>query len=271
MKPKFLRDEAYCQIRQRMALGQLAAGTELSEPQLAEILGISRTPVREALQQLEVEGFVERSPKCRTVVRTPTRRDVVELFELREGLESYAVMLATERHTPDDISKLRALCQEMKIIEDSFRTSGKKTLSKKLMKRFVAADMGFHILLLRAARNRPLMKIVSDSHVMSRVFGTSRDSHSLELIQDANQEHDLILKAVEKYDVVEARKQTILHVKQGLIEVLGYVEDEQSDETQTNEPEYNDLPLPSDVIAEFKRVGLKLAGETLPQEVERRR
>lgn len=271
MKPKYLRDEAYVQIRQKMALGLLTAGAELSEPKLAEMLGISRTPVREALQQLEVEGFVERTPKCSTVVRTPTRRDVIELSELREGLESYAVMLATERHTTDDISKLRSLCKEMKIIEDKLRSSGKKTLTKKMMKRFVAADMGFHILLIRAARNRPLMKIVSDSHVMSRVFGTSRETHNLKLIVDANQIHDRILNAVEKSDIVEAREQTILHIRQGLREVLDYLESEQPGDTPIEDETFDDLPLPSDVIAEFKQVGLKLTGETLPEEFARRR
>lgn len=139
------------------------------------------------------------------------------------------------------------------------------------MKRYVAADRGFHILLIRAARNRPLMKIVSDSHVMSRVFGTSRATHNLELILDANQVHNSILDAVEKYDVVEARKQTILHIKQGLREVLEHIEEEQPSDSDADDKEINDLPLPSDVVAEFKQVGLKLAGEALPEELTRRR
>lgn len=260
MKRAFLRDEAYNKIREKMVLGQLPAGSEISEPKLAEMLGISRTPVREALQQLEVEGFVERMPRRGTVVRMPSRRDIEDLFELREALESYAVTLATERHTEDDLSMLRSLCREMELIEEKLRKSKRKSLSKPMMKRFVAADIGFHILLIRAARNRPLMRLVSESHVMSRVFETSaRPAHTLELIEDANKVHRRILNAVKDYDGFEARRISILHIKQGLREVLDYLGNGQA-EAPAKESQVNDMPIPSDVVDEFKRVGLTFKG-----------
>jgi DNA-binding GntR family transcriptional regulator len=257
MKPIFLRDEAYGQIRQKMVLGELPGGSELSEPMLAEMLGISRTPVREALQQLEVEGFVERTPRRGTVVRVPEKRDIVDLYELREALESHAVMLAAERRTPDDLTRLHTLCTEMNSVADQLEQSGESVLTGPMMRRFLAADMGFHMLLIHSTGNRHLMKIVGDSHVMSRIFGTARQAHNLKIVQTAYRVHRDILRAVENSESAKARELMILHIEQSLHEALEHFEAKQPEDARA-ERVVNDLPLPFDLLDEFKRIGLDL-------------
>ena len=264
MKPLFLRDEAYGQIRQKMILGQLPAGSELSEPMLAEMLGISRTPVREALQQLEVEGLVERTPRRGTVVRVPEKQDIVDLYELREALESHAVMLAASRRSPEDLVKLQSLCSEMKNVADAFEKSGDAVLTGELMRRFLASDMGFHMLLIRSTGNRHLMKIVGDSHVMSRLFGTARQEHSLKIVQTAYRVHSDILKAVENSDCAKARELMILHIEQSLHESLEHFEAQRSENSQA-EGAVNDLPLPIELLDEFKRIGLDIDESDSPE------
>src|SRR6201995_3075492 len=82
-----LREQAYKHIHGKLLAGELPAGHVLSEHSLAREIGISRTPVREAIQRLEQEGVLEQIPRYGTVVRRPERRDLEELYQLREALE----------------------------------------------------------------------------------------------------------------------------------------------------------------------------------------
>ncbi len=84
-------------LRDAVIRGQLEPGTPLSELALAERYGVSRTPIREALKQLQIEGLVEIVPRVGTFVRRPSRREIVELFELKEVLEGMGARLLAAR------------------------------------------------------------------------------------------------------------------------------------------------------------------------------
>ena len=84
-------------LRTAIIAGQHQPGAPLSEVSLAEIHGVSRTPVREALKQLQIEGLVEVRPRVGTFVRSPSRREVIELFELKEVLEGMGARLLAAR------------------------------------------------------------------------------------------------------------------------------------------------------------------------------
>jgi DNA-binding GntR family transcriptional regulator len=89
-------------LRDLVLGGDYAPGTALSEVRLAELFDVSRTPVREALKQLQVEGLVEIRPKVGTFVRQITRREIVEMFEVKESLEGLAARLMARRgHIPE--------------------------------------------------------------------------------------------------------------------------------------------------------------------------
>ena len=81
------------EMRRRIITGEAKSGALLSEIALAEELGVSRTPVREALKQLQTEGLVEIRPRVGTFVSAPSRRDITELFEMKELLEGAAARL----------------------------------------------------------------------------------------------------------------------------------------------------------------------------------
>jgi DNA-binding GntR family transcriptional regulator len=87
---------------------EYAPGTALSEVRLAELFDVSRTPVREALKQLQVEGLVEIRPKVGTFVRQPSRREIVEMFEVKEVLEGMAARLMAQRGHIAQLDTLRA-------------------------------------------------------------------------------------------------------------------------------------------------------------------
>ena len=94
MRPTTLRQQAYLRLRERLVSGELRAGMQLSEPDLAKQLGMSRTPVREALRQMENEGLIDYAPRFGAMVRAADRDELAEMYAVREALESYAAAQA---------------------------------------------------------------------------------------------------------------------------------------------------------------------------------
>lgn len=108
LEHRSLREQVADVIRERIVTGDLAPGTRLVERTLAEKLGVSRVPVRDALHQLHGEGFLTQESRSGMVVTSIDRRMVEELFDVREALEVLGVRQAAERATPAQIQQLRA-------------------------------------------------------------------------------------------------------------------------------------------------------------------
>lgn len=215
-----LRQTAYRFIQQRIVSGQLAAGVQVSEQSLAREIGISRTPVREALRQLELEGLVEQVPRFGTIVRRVDRTEIVELYELREALESYAVARAAERITAAQAAQLQAVCGQLERIARRMGQSGVDRLDEETLRGFLTADMAFHMLLLRAGGNHRLMKIVADSRVLIRIFGAQRQEHNREVVAQAHRYHCRILESVCHGHGEQARQAMAEHIRASLRELL---------------------------------------------------
>ena len=107
-----LREQVADAIRERIVGGELPPGTRLVERTLAGELGVSRVPVRDALNLLKGEGFVTEVPRRGVVVTRLSRHDVDELFDVREALEVLSVRLATERASTEELRELKALLKE---------------------------------------------------------------------------------------------------------------------------------------------------------------
>jgi DNA-binding GntR family transcriptional regulator len=105
-----LQSRVAAQIREGIVTGDYAAGTGLSEVTLSSELGVSRTPVREALKQLATEGLVDIVPRVGTFVAAPSRRDVIELYGLKEIFEGFAARLCAQR---GDTAAIDALAAEV--------------------------------------------------------------------------------------------------------------------------------------------------------------
>ena len=101
--------------------GKLRAGTQLSEPDLAKQLGMSRTPVREALRQMENEGSLDYAPRFGAMVRVPERDELGEMYALGEAPESHAVAEAAQNISPPDLEKLADAFEQMCEIGNRFR------------------------------------------------------------------------------------------------------------------------------------------------------
>ena len=149
-KKKSLREEVYESLRKSILHGKLKPGQHLIEEQLADHVGISRTPVREAFHKLERDELVTRLPKGGYAVRRFTREDVEEIFGIRSALESYAVYLATVHIAPDKISILE------KKLEES-----EGAIEKGDMDKAVQLNTEFHDLLYKSCKSKKLIDMIN--------------------------------------------------------------------------------------------------------------
>ena len=192
-----IRERAYIHIQRKIASGELRAGSAVSELALARELGSSRTPIREALGQLVAEGLLEQTPNRGAVVVRLTRQDIIELFELRESLEVFAVGKAARQESkPADLERLQQQANEVCELREELLRSGKPALDARQMHRFTTCDLGFHTLLMRLADNSRMLKVVNETRLLIRIFGMRRQGHAAAELERIDNEHREILRAI---------------------------------------------------------------------------
>jgi DNA-binding GntR family transcriptional regulator len=245
-----LREHAYKHIHGKLLAGEMPAGHVLSEHSLAREIGISRTPVREAIRRLEQEGILEQVPRYGTIVRRPERRDLEELYQLREALEPYAVAQVAGRLSTEDLRMLGRLCDEIQVIAAAVEKAPRSVVDAALMRRLLSADLGFHMVLLRASGNRRLMKIIADSRMLTRIFGTPRQEHDLAIIEETHRFHSQILEAVKKGDGASAQRLMAEHIRASMSEALDHYDRAQA------RPDTRTIPLglPDDLLDDLHRI-----------------
>lgn len=248
MVPGTTIQKAYDHIRQRIIAGDFPPGAVVSEAALARELGISRTPVGEALRELAAVGLVEQVPRYGTIVRSITRQDLIELYEVREGLEPYAVALAVRRILPADLERLGRLCERLEGFLRALNDAKLAELEGQTLREFLAADMAFHTLLIHAAGNRRIAKLVRDSHVMTALFGARRMCHNRQIVGEACRYHAEILAAVRRGDADAARSLSAEHIRTSLALSLEHLDRGGSDDDLAT------AALPDDVRDELKRI-----------------
>jgi DNA-binding GntR family transcriptional regulator len=140
-----LADRAYRELRAAIVDGRLRPGGAIVETDLAEMLGVSRTPVREALRRCELEGYVVRSGNGKRTVTLPTLEGVKQLFAVRTMVEVHAVRLAAERISTAEIEQLRELLGK-----------DKRALAQPETERLAELNGEIHGTVIRASRNRTL-------------------------------------------------------------------------------------------------------------------
>ena len=192
-----LSESAYEQIRYKLITGQLTAGMKLSNRKLANELGVSVIPVREAMSQLVSEGLLKHKPKVGTFVVEPSLREIRDMCELRESLECYAARKAAERITENELEEMEQSLSEMEEICEGVLADG---WTDYRVDRWRLADAGFHLALLRGSENRRALKTVSELRVMTYVFGHQENNQSLGDPKRACSEHRRIIDALQNKD-----------------------------------------------------------------------
>lgn len=209
-----IREKAYLHIQQLVASGKLPAGSAISELQLAKDLGSSRTPIREAMNQLAAEGMLEQAAGGGMLVAHIKREDIVELYELREALEVYAVArVAAMPLREEDKQRLQETIDGIAVLQKELVKSKKSLLNETQMERFIAFDLGFHALLMSMTHNTRLQKIINDTRLLISVFAIRRGGHDLPTLKGIEQYHQKILDAVVAQNLEAAMTALSEHIR----------------------------------------------------------
>lgn len=151
-------ERAYQQLRAALADGRLATGEPLPEGNLGAMLRMSRTPVREALLQLELEGYVVRDETARLVVHRLTRAEVADMFVVRDLLEAEAVRLAATRISDEELASL-----------DRLVVADQRALRRRRFDELAMLNDEIHTVIMVASRNRTLCDLLRN--LRSRILG----------------------------------------------------------------------------------------------------
>ena len=196
-----LWQRVYDHLRNEILSGSLTPGAELSEVALAESLGVSRGPIREAIGRLASEGLVTVRPRRGAVVSSLSTEEFLELYQVREALELMAVKLAVPRLGPEDITALQSLIDEM-----STRAERNQVAE------FFEANTAFHARLVDASGNGKLADLYRQ---LLDQLGRYRRS-SLRLrgnLQRSIAEHAAILRAAKRGDTERAARLMSEHIR----------------------------------------------------------
>ena len=189
--PTTLADNVFNQMRTAIVKGELAPGSKINEPQLSRQYGISRGPLREAIRRLEGCKLVEITPNIGAKVISLNSSQTIEIYQIRESLESLACRLAAEKSTPKDCRELRQLlaAHEKQIQSENGQLYYQKE-----------GDLDFHYLIIRLSGNARLFTILCEElyHLLRlyRVQTSSKPSRP----ERAFHEHHQIVNAIENKD-----------------------------------------------------------------------
>lgn len=196
-----LRDVVFHTLREAILKGDLKPGERLMELQLASKLGVSRTPIREAIRMLEQEGLAVTMPRRGAEVAKMTLKDMEDVLEIREALDELAVRIACDKITGEQLKRLVE-------VKEAFEASTKSGN----VKRIAEADVRFHDIIYEATDNPKLVTMLN--HLREQVY-----RYRVEYIKDAQNyptliaEHEAIVESVKNRDADKAAAAMHMHVQ----------------------------------------------------------
>lgn len=194
IEPISIREQVYNRIRNLIVSGRIPRATRMTENQLAKQLGVSRTPVREALQVLESEGFLDAVPRSGYEVKRLLPEEMEGICEIRKVLESLAARWAIQNITPAELQQL----EENVAASEAAVESGEPNF-------FIKGDVDFHEILARASRSRQLLEIsqiLRRQMLLYRVGSAANNDSFMAAIEG----HKRILARIEAKDVAGAEE-----------------------------------------------------------------
>lgn len=207
---------AYESIQQMLVSHKLPLGSKISEQRLAAQLGVSRTPVREAIRRLQEEGFLVQVPSSGTFVATPNRKQLIEMYEIRLALEAAAIGKAIRRMKPSEVRRIAELTEDMRQAIRNFRDSGKPVMQGKPLQQFLTADMAVHQLIMHAAGNETAYKVVNNARLRQRVFGAHSHRRDLRHVSRVLLLHTRLARAIAQRDPKAAKQWLCRHIRSSL-------------------------------------------------------
>lgn len=219
MRTKQLGNEVYARLRDMILSNQLKPGERLPDRDLAEELGVSRTPVREALGRLEQDGLVANRAGRGYVVVEMDAKQIADLYDLREMLEVHAVRLAAERATPEDLDQLARVLATL----ETYRDVPEKRSEE------IKEGLRVHELIARASGNaflhETLVRLLDRMRVFIWIEMLYEDAEAAELTR---REHAAFLTLIREQRVDEAEALVRTHIRTAKEHILRVVKARES-------------------------------------------
>ena len=195
-----LRDVVFNTLRQAILTGELKPGERLMEIHLANKLGVSRTPIREAIRKLELEGLVTMIPRRGAEVAEITEKSLKDVLEVRRTLDALSVELACDRISDEELDTLRMACLKF---EEATKTKDARIIAK--------ADVALHDIIVQATGNKRLVQLVNNlAEQMYRYrFEYNKDFSMHERLIE---EHRVIYEAIKNKDKKTAAEAAVIHI-----------------------------------------------------------
>ena len=211
-----LRDVVFNTLREAILTGELEPGERLMEIKLANKLGVSRTPIREAMRKLELEGLVDMTPRKGAVVAEISKEDLQNVLEVRRVLEQLAVELACNNIETQEIAELKS---NLKIFALAVKKNNPTDIAK--------IDVEFHDIIYKATHNGRLIQILSN--IREQMF-----RYRLEYIKDQDtrqtvvRDHENLINAISSKNIDEAKKIIMSHIdhqEKTIMKNMGFISD----------------------------------------------
>lgn len=203
-----LRSKVFMQLENDILNGKYKPGESLTEKRLSEELGVSRTPIREALRQLELEGLVQSIPNKGVIVKGVSAKDIEDIYTIRMMIEGLAARWAAEKITPEELAELKEAVE----LEEFYTM---KNDTGHLLK----FDTRFHEIIYRASKSRPMMHMLGMfHHYIQRARNSSLSTPGR--AQKVLEEHKAILQAISDRDPDRAEKLTTEHIRNASMNLL---------------------------------------------------
>lgn len=209
-----LRDQVYQILRGALERRDFHPGEPLSENALAEELGVSRTPVREALQRLEVEGFVVRSDDGSLLPGELTLEKITETHEIRALLEGYAVEKATHRINADQREHLKQIhATELELVP-ILEGLGESDMPMRVAELIASLNRQFHAGIVQACQSETLTRFLTlyDAYLLKAAFILAGPRETISFIHD----HGQILQAIERGESSQASELMRRHLARAI-------------------------------------------------------
>lgn len=210
-----LKQRAYEHIQHKLLAGELRPGDRLSNRKLADEIGISLIPVREATAQLVSEGLAEHRPGVGCFVASLSREELAELYDLREALECHAAAGAAQCITDQDLAVMRQCHQRLLAIVDELERGKRSRWTAERIRRWQDADVELHLAVFRAAGNRRALETVQGLNVLARLFAQRWTDYPTGDSRRGCADHAALIDALEAGDSERAREVTRRHIQQG--------------------------------------------------------
>ena len=220
-----LRDVVFYTLRQSILTGELKPGERLMEIHLADKLGVSRTPVREAIRRLELEGLVTMFPRRGAEVAQITEKSMSDVLEVRRTLDALYAELACDRITKEGLAALKQACETFEQCVDTQDT-----------KKIAQADVALHDIIVQATGNQRLIQMVNNlSEQMYRYrFEYIKDSRQHETLV---KEHRIIYQSILDKDKDTAAAAAKTHIDNQRKAIMRQIRLDNKLSSQTESPQ----------------------------------